>query len=272
MRDLETEILEVLEENPCHVYELKYRLESRNIQKSHSDLYKILRSLEKRALVAHTRAASSKGPERKVYGLTGEGSRALEDAVRGGVLLLYRTYIQHLAAQAGEQIALEVEAGARHAALVLSPFAASRKDPWVAAARGCLQGAERLYLVDNGQGADHPGFHRLAGDAAQLPFPDERLDLILAPWLSATDLEAVLDEISRVLDPDGTLVTLLPIARETVEDSLLVEFLVREIGRRHPHFVPRSRLDFIRDLDSFFHVMIIPCREGSLFICRKEEP
>ncbi len=272
MRELEAEILEVLEENPCHVYELKYLLESRNIQKSHSDLYKIVRSLERRALVAHTRVPSSKGPERKVYSLTEEGSRALEDAARGGVLLLYRNYIQQLAAQVGEQISRELELDPDHAALILAPFAASQKDPWVAAARGCLQGAEGLYLVDNGKGADHPGFHRLVGGGTQLPFPDERLDLVLAPWLSATDLEAALDEVSRVLHPDGTLVTLLPIARETVEDSMLVEYLVREIGRRYPHFAPRSRLDFIRELDSFFHVMIIPCREGSLFVCRKEEP
>ncbi|HZD43892.1 MAG TPA: helix-turn-helix transcriptional regulator [Methanomicrobiales archaeon] len=274
MRDLEVEILDVLGQAPCHVYALKYLLESREIEKSHSDLYKIMRSLEKRSLVTHRCTPSSKGPERKVFSLTDTGGEALEDALKGGLLLLYRKYLQMVAAQVQEQIALEIpsDAAVGDALLLLSPLAAQEKDPWVAAFQKCLQDADRLFLADSGRGADPDGFIRLTAESAALPFPDEQMDFILAPYLSLVDMEAVLDEMSRILSPEGIFMTLLPIAQEAMESSLLVECMVREMGRQYPPLVVHSRLDFIRELDAFFHVMSIPYRESSLFICRKEVP
>jgi PadR family transcriptional regulator, regulatory protein PadR len=272
MRDLEVEILEILRQASTHVYELKRLLESRNIQKSHNDLYRTMKSLEKRGLVSREAVPSTMGPERKIYTLTEQGKDSLENAYQGGITLMYRNYLQRLALQVREQLMseLEFDSPPERALLALSPFTAHEGDPFIAAARDLTSGSKERFLVGSGEGAVFSDFISLEAKMQHLPFPDEHFDLIIAPYLAATQVEAALDELSRVLRPDGQVITLLPFATEAVENSLLVEFLVGEIAKHHPHLPLWSRIDFIRELDSYFHVMSIHYRECSLFICRRE--
>jgi len=272
MRDIEVEVLETLDQAPCHVYDLKYLLEARQIERNHSDLYKLMKSLEKRELVSHKSVPSKKGPERKRYSLTDKGRRALDEAEEGGILLLYRKYLEQVAHQVKEHLAneLEIDHVPKRSAIVMSPAAVREGDPYIAIAWAYLRGTSENYLIDNGDGARYAAYTPLSADIAHLPFPDGYFDVIFAPHLSLTDLEPALDECSRALAPDGQLFTILPFATEALETSMLLEYLVGRIREHHPQAAPMSRIDFTRELDTFFHVTLAHYRECSLFICRKD--
>jgi DNA-binding PadR family transcriptional regulator len=272
MRDLEVEVLETLDQTPCHVYDLKYLLEARQIDRNHSDLYKLMKSLEKRELVSHQTVPSKKGPDRKRYALTDKGRQSLDEAERGGLLLLYRKYLGQVARQVQEHLAseLEIDRVPMRTAVVMSPAAVRDGDPYVAVAWAYLRGTAENYLIDNGEGARYAAYTSLSADLAHLPFPDGHLDVLFAPNLSLAEVEPALDECSRVLAPEGQLFTVLPFATEALDTSMLLEFLVGRIREHYPHVAPWSRIDFTRELDAFFHVTVAHHRECSLFICRKD--
>jgi len=272
MRDLEVVILETLDQTPCHVYDLKYLLEARHIEKNHSDLYKQMKSLEKRELVSHQTVTSKKGPDRKRYALTDKGRQSLDEAERGGLLLLYRKYLEQVARHIQEHLAneLEIDHVPERTAVVMSPAAVREGDPYVAMAWAYLRGTAENYLIDNGEGARYAAYTTMSADLAHLPFSDGYLDAIFAPWLSLADVEPALDECSRVLAPDGQLYTVLPFASEALETSMLLDYLIDRIREHYPHIVPWSRIDFTRELDAFFHVTVVHHRDCSLFICRKD--
>jgi len=272
MRDLEVEVLETLDQTPCHVYDLKYLLEARQIERNHSDLYKLMKSLEKRELVSHKTVPSKKGPDRKRYALTDKGRRSLDEAERGGILLLYRKYLELVAHQVKEHLAseLEIDHVPMRSAVIMSPAAIRDGDPYIAVAWAYLRGTSENYLIDNGDGARYAAYTSLSADLDHLPFSDGCLDVIFAPYLSFAEVEPALDECSRVLASDGQLFTVLPFAAEVLENSMLLEYLVGRIREHYPHVAPWSRIDFTRELDAFFHVTVAHYRECSLFICRKD--
>ncbi len=63
--------------------------------------------------------------------------------------------------------------------------------------------SERMVELARARGVD-----ARVGDVQDLPFPDERFDLVVAAWMlfHAPDLDRGLEEIARVLEPGGRLV------------------------------------------------------------------
>ena len=72
------------------------------------------------------------------------------------------------------------------------------------------------------------GVEALIGDVVDLPFRDGRFDCVVAAWMlyHASDLDRALEELHRVLRPDGRLVAATSSERNLAE----VWELVGEIG------------------------------------------
>jgi len=80
-------VLSLLAESPMHGYELNQELERREVRDwagiSRPQVYYSLRKLEKAAYISPlaTEQSTAKGPDRRVYGPTPEGERALADSL-----------------------------------------------------------------------------------------------------------------------------------------------------------------------------------------------
>lgn len=75
-------ILLLLDEEPSHGYSLSRRLAEVGItdgEISPAAVYRVLSRLEQEGLAVHEHVDEGQGPTRKVYELTAEGKKALED-------------------------------------------------------------------------------------------------------------------------------------------------------------------------------------------------
>lgn len=269
MRDPELEILTALDAAPSHVYGLKFRLEERDLHKSHSDLYKMINSLERRGLVSYVREPSEIGPERKVYSITDAGREALLDARKSGIGLIIGDYYRFIAATFQEVMVAEFESERplRRIALITDPFRGEHAALFAAATADLTAEIPERWFVSR-DGAKWEGFISVATRQERLPFRDRAFDLVIAPALAGADLGAALPEIARVLAPDAQLVTFLPFAGEMTETSLLGGFLLREIAAFFPEMRIWRQVDFLRELDAHFDVMSVNYLEFSLIFCR----
>ncbi|TAJ44189.1 helix-turn-helix transcriptional regulator [Methanofollis fontis] len=271
MRDPELEVLTALAGTPSHVYELKFKLEERGLQKSHSDLYKMMNSLERRGLVTFTRVPSEKGPERKVFSITDTGKERLIAARRSGIHLLLSDYFRVVAGTFQDLMVSEFESDRplQRVALFTDPYSGELADLFVAATADLTGSIPERWLIAKGaQNAE--GFERLSAGAENLPCRDGVFDLIIAPALPNWDLEATLPELRRVLAPSAQLVTFLPFAEEMADSSLIGGFILREIAAHYPDMQIWRQVDFLRELDTHFDVMSVNYREFSLIFCRPQ--
>ena len=78
------------------------------------------------------------------------------------------------------------------------------------------------------------GIEVVRGDAARLPFADESVRVVVAGEVfeHVPDLEAVVQEIGRVLSPGGTLVC------DTLADTRLCKLLLVDVAERLPGVAP----------------------------------
>ncbi|MDD1676911.1 MAG: helix-turn-helix transcriptional regulator [Methanomicrobiales archaeon] len=271
MNAREVEILGILYETPSHVYRLEQILAARHDVQRSDDLYRVIKSLERRGLVRHSSTLSGKGPERKIYSLTTEGEDLLSAITRAGATLLLGECLGEIAEQILMHFTDEENLGpVRRVLLVLSPISAKEREIFAALGKKIGKRARERYVLEPTEGPCLDGYTPVCGDATEIPFDDETFDLVLGPGLSAGDITATIGECARVLVPGGTLVTIQPFSRESVEQSLLAAALVRQVSRQFPHLAPRSHLEFIRALDQKFSVACIPHRGSSAFICRKD--
>jgi len=272
MRDPELEALTALDAAPSHVYELKFRLEERDLHKSHSDLYKMINSLERRGLVSYVREPSDVGPERKVYSITDAGREALLDARRSGIGLIIADYYHLVAATFQELMVAEFESERplTRIALLTDPFRSEQAALFAAATADLTAEIPERWLISR-QGKAAEGFLPVAAGQEHLPFRDHTFDLVIAPALTGADLAVALPEIARILAPGAQLVTFLPFAGETAETSLIGGFLLREIATFFPEMHIWQQADFLRELDAHFEVMSINYLEFTLIFCRSKE-
>lgn len=269
MRDPELEILTALDAAPSHVYELKFRLEKRDLNKSHSDLYKMINSLERRGLVSYVRVPSSVGPERKVYSITDAGREALLQARRSALDLIIADYNRLIAATFQELMVAEFESDRPLAriALITDPFKEDQADLFAAATADLTGEIPERWIV-NRDGKPAEGFVSVSAAYDRLPFADRTFDLVIAPALAGADLSLALPELARVLAPMAQLVTFLPIAGEMAETSLVGGLLIREIAAFFPEKQIWQQVDFFRELDAHFDVTSVNHLEFTLVFCR----
>jgi DNA-binding PadR family transcriptional regulator len=269
MRDPELEILAALDAIPSHVYGLKFRLEERDLHKSHSDLYKMINSLERKGLVSYVREPSEIGPERKVYSITDAGREALFDARKSGIAMIIDDYYRFIATTFQELMVAEFESERplSRIALFTDPFRGEHAALFAAATADLTDEIHERWLV-NQKGKAAEGFIPVAARQERLPFRDQAFDLVIAPALAGAELAAALPEIARVLAPGAQLVTFLPLTREMTDTSLLGGFLLREIAAFFPEMRIWRQVDFLRLLDAHFDVMSVNYLEFSLIFCR----
>jgi len=272
MRDPELEILAALDTAPSHVYGLKFRLEERGLHKSHSDLYKMINSLERKGLVSYVREPSGIGPERKVYSVTDAGRQALLDARRSGIGLIIEDYYRFIAAAFQDLMVAEFESERplERIALLTEPFKGEQAALFAAATADLTGDIPERWLVSR-EGTIKEGFLPVAARQERLPFRDQTFDLVIAPALAGADLAVVLPEIARLLAPGAQLVTFLPLTREMTDTSLIGGFLLREIAAFIPEMQIWRQVDFLRELDAHFDVMSVNYLEFSLIFCRPKD-
>lgn len=272
MRDPELEVLTALDAAPSHVYELKFRLEERDLHKSHSDLYKMINSLERRGLVSYVRKASDVGPERKVYSITDAGRKALLDARRSGIGLIIADYYLLVAATFQELMVAEFESDRPLAriALLTDPFRGEQAALFAAATADLTGEIPERWLISRERRVTE-GFLPVAAAQENLPFRDQTFDLVIAPALAGADLTTALPEIARILAQGAQLVTFLPFAGEMAETSLIGGFLLREIATFFPEMRIWQQVDFFKELDAHFEVMSVNYLDLSLIFCRPKD-
>ncbi|MFP5317794.1 MAG: PadR family transcriptional regulator [Acidimicrobiia bacterium] len=80
---LRTALLVLLSDRESHGYDLALRLAPFGIEPDMAGLYRTLRSMDRAGDLRSEWSTSSKGPARRVYGLTEEGRRRLQRALDG---------------------------------------------------------------------------------------------------------------------------------------------------------------------------------------------
>jgi DNA-binding PadR family transcriptional regulator len=272
MNAREVEILGILYETPSHVYRLEQILAARHDVQRSDDLYRVIKSLERRGIVRHSSTLSGKGPERKIYSLTPEGEDLLSAIARAGAARFLGECLREISEQILPHFSDDEEnlRPVRRVLLVLSPISVKERDIFAALGKKIGKKARERYVLEPAEGPCLDGYIPVCGDPTDIPFEDETFDLVLGPGISYGDLDASIGECARVLVPGGTLVTVQPFSRESVEQSLLAAALVAQVSQQFPHLAPRSHLEFIRALDREFSVACIPHRGSSAFICRKD--
>jgi DNA-binding PadR family transcriptional regulator len=271
MNPREVEILGILAETPSHVYRLEKLLAARHGTDHAGDLYRVIKSLERRGLVRHSSTLSGKGPERRVYSLTEEGEGLLAAIIRAGVALSLGECLREIAAQILPHVADDEDLPAvRRILLIPSLFSAGEREAYASLGRKLGKRARERYVLEVAEGPCLDGYIPISGEAADIPFEDATFDLVLAPALWFGDLSDAIGECARVLVYGGTLVTVLPFSRESVEQSLLAASLAGRVAAQFPQVRIRSHLDLVRALDRHFSVASVPHQGGSAFICRKE--
>jgi len=80
---LRTALLALLAERESHGYDLAARLSEFGLAPDMAGLYRTLRSMDRRGELRSEWSTSSKGPARRIYGLTEEGRCRLQRALEG---------------------------------------------------------------------------------------------------------------------------------------------------------------------------------------------
>jgi len=174
--------------------------------------------------------------------LPATGERLIPEAYAGELVVAEHLARYHLAARlAPSRRVLDAACGEGYGTAILSAAGAASVvgvdiDPEVVAH------ARARYGID-----------ALAADVSELPFPADEFDLVVSfeTIEHVADPERALDELARVLKPDGMLIISTPNAREYLEDNpfhvreFLPEEFIELLASRFPEVRPLYQQNFL---------------------------
>lgn len=249
--DLQKLILDILDKEETHGYEINEQLASRGIKPHLSYLYKVLADLEKEGYIESSKVKSNLGPEKKIYRLRKKGSQELDQELKKAVSTIhykYMEYLEKLPPHEGTlhklQLLLDANCGRGKEILVVAPKVFY---DWMVS-KLCERFKEgNVYLVKPKSikvNVEYSNLKLIDTPAEKLFLKDNFVDTLRAHG-NPENFQRELEEFHRVLKTDGTLALIIPYFRVYNENSPLTlgEFVEKVEHERTKE--GESRLEYI---------------------------
>ena len=249
--DLQKLILEILEKEETHGYEINEQLASRGIKPHLSYLYRVLADLEEEGYIESSKVKSDFGPDKKIYRLRKKGAEELYRELKKAVETIHVKYMEYLQKLPPNksvlhklQLLLDANAGKGEEILVIAP---KTFHDWMAS-KLCERFKEgNVYLVKPKSVKVNLKFSNLRvldTPVEKLFLKDNFVDTLRAHG-EPENFTRALNEFHRVLKMDGTLALIVPYFQLHKENSPLTLGEFVEKVEHEQSKEGTSRLDYI---------------------------
>lgn len=229
---IENKILMILDESPCHGYELQQSLPEEARKVKLTTLYRWLHDLEKEALVESETIPGPHGPSRRVYRLGARGETRLREVLKDSIeniLHFYDAYRHSITKDVYEQVGKQVLEQIDGRVLFTAFPRITRHDLSIVRMIVELCVSSKLEVIGNYEILERAGIEHkpVKGTLKDIP---TRNDTYSEIWMNGVpdrnSLPRVIAECKRVLIPGGRLKITAPfVFFEEPKKSSLGEFI-----------------------------------------------
>lgn len=225
--NLQKLILEILDKEETHGYEINEQLASRGIKPHLSYLYRVLADLEKEGYIESSKVKSNFGPEKKIYRLRKKGTEELDQELKKAVGIIHVKYMEYLQGLPPHksvlqklQLLLDTNAGKGEEILLIAP---KIFHDWMAS-KLCERFKEgNVYLVKPKSvkvNLKYSNLRVLDTSVEKLFLKDNFVDTLRVHG-EPKNFTIALKEFHRVLRTEGTLALIVPYFQLNEENSPL---------------------------------------------------